>query len=189
MLYVIVLAWLAVLAGLIVVFNRRRRERDATRAQKMTALLADFKAASQVPANEAGVPPTAAVTEATYVKRQRLLPPAMTLLYYVFRTGLPDHEIFTGLALNEVVDMSAAPGGAQREMLLRRLAQQRLDLVVCNKQLEVVAAVVVQPVPGERADDVKFAQNCLQAAGIRVVRLNPATPPQYSEVHALIYGE
>jgi hypothetical protein len=74
-------------------------------------------------------------------------------------------------------------------MVQRRLAQQRLDLVVCNKQLEVIAAVVVaKPASPAQAGDFQFASHCLKAAGVRVVNLDPATPPQHTDIRALIYG-
>jgi hypothetical protein len=114
-------------------------------------------------------------------RKRRLLPPPIALLYFVFRTGLPDHEIFAGVALDEVLDIEAG----LREPLTRKISQQRrLDLVVCTKQLEVVAAVIVSA-----ADDgEQFAGQCLQAAGVRVVRVDPAAPPRHHQVHALVYG-
>ena len=94
-----------------------------------------------------------------FSKKPRLLPQSTALLYYVFRTGLPDHEIFAGLALGDVLDVAPAASGAQREQLLRRLAQQRLELVVCTKQLEVVAAVVVRDsASGARIQRRQFAR-------------------------------
>ena len=120
-----------------------------------------------------------------FTRKPRLLPQSTSLLYYVFRTGLPDHEIFAGVALEDVLDV-AAPA-SEREQLLRKLAGQRLELVVCTKQLEVVAAVFA----GSRAataEREQFTTQCLQAAGIRVVRVDPAAPPRHQHVHALVYG-
>lgn len=187
MLYVIGLAWIAVMIGIVVAYNRKQQERRAERERQMAAMLADIRANSRVPANASGATTAAAVP--AFVKRQRLLSPAMTLHYYVFRTGLPDHEIFTGLVLHDIVDVPATPGGAQREILLRRLARQRLDLVVCNKQLEVVAAILMTtPASGAQNDDMQFASQCLKAAGVRVVSVDPATPPAHTEIRTLIYG-
>jgi hypothetical protein len=186
MLYVIGFAWIAVMIYVVVAYNRKQRERGAARAQQMAALLADVKPIPTGSVIAAGATTTAAPA---FIKRQRLLSPAMTLHYYVFRAGLPDHEIFTGLALNDIVDVAAPAGSAQRETMQRRLAQQRLDLVVCNKQLEVVAAVVVaNSAPAARAGDFQFTRQCLTAAGVRVVNLDPAMPPQHTEIRAMIYG-
>jgi hypothetical protein len=188
MFYVIGLAWIAVMVAIIATYSRKQRQRGAERAQQMAALLVDLKANPRSAVTAAGGAVAPVVTDPEFVKRRRLLPPTTTLLYYVFRTGLPDHEIFAGLALNDVVDVATGPGGAQRAPLVRKLALQRLDLVVCNKQLEVVAVVVANPAPGSRTDDVQFASQCLSAAGVRVVSVNPSTPPRHTEVHGLIYG-
>jgi len=87
--------------------------------------------------------------------------------------------------LEDVLDV-AAPAG-EREQLARKIAGQRLDLVVCTKQLEVVAAVIVSAAAA-MAEREQFATQCLQAAGLRVVRVDPAAPPRYHDVHALVYG-
>ena len=188
MLYVIGLAWIAVMIAMVHTYNRKQRERGAERAQQMAALLAELKANPKAAVNMSGGMTVPVAAHPEFIRKPRLLPPAMTLLYYVLRTGIPDHEIFSGVALSDVVDVGAAPGGVQREPLLRKLAQQRLDFVVCNKQFEVVAVVVVKQALALHADDVHFAGQCLTAAGVRVVSVNPAAPPHHTEVYALIYG-
>lgn len=183
--YVIGLIWIVAMAGIIMSYNRKQRRRSAERAGQMAALLADLKANPRavLDAIEKPAAPVASPAAPEFRKKQRLLPQSIALLYYVFRAGLPDHEIFSGLALGDVVDV-AAPNGTQPDLLLRKLAQQRLDLVVCTKQLEVVAAVIAQ----DSAQNVQFATQCLQAAGIRVVSIDPAAPPRHHQVHALIYS-
>lgn len=121
--------------------------------------------------------------------KQRLLPQAEALLYYVFRTGLPDHEIFASLTLADVIDVAPALRGYEREQKMRKLAQQRLDLVVCTKQLEIVAAVIVnKAADAAPADHARLAEECLQIAGIRLVRVDPAAPPRHQQVRELVYG-
>jgi hypothetical protein len=134
--------------------------------------------------------PAAAVPVPQFSRKPKLLPSPVALLYYVFRTGLPDHEIFAGVALEEVLDIAAPAQAEPREQLLRKVTQQRrLDLVVCNKQLEVVAAVIVAaPVTGAADGTEQFASQCLQSAGVRVVRVDPAAPPRHHQVRALVYG-
>lgn len=191
--YVAGVVWIAAMIFIISRYNRKQRKRSAERAVQMEALLADLKANPRAVLDAmerpAAAPAVAAAAVPEFSKKPRLLPQSAALLYYVFRTGLPDHEIFAGLALGDVLD--AAPGltGAPREEMERKLMQQRLDLVVCNKQLEVVAAVLVRKVaPGTQAEGEKFATRCLQAANIRVLSIDPAAPPRHHQVHALIYG-
>lgn len=62
--------------------------------------------------------------------------------------------------------------------------------VIRTKQLEGVAAVLIgnQAAPVDaQAGNARYAEECLQAAGIRLVRIDPATPPRHHEVRALIY--
>jgi hypothetical protein len=189
--YVTAVVWIAVMVFIISRYNRKQRQRGAERATQMAALLADLKAnpRAALDAVDKPVAPVTAAANPEFSKKQRLLPQRIALLYYVFRTGLPDHEIFAGLALGDVLDVASTAAGAPREQLARRLAQQRLDLVVCTKQLEIIAAVVVSnAVPGPLAEGVQFATQCLQAAGVRVVSVDPAALPRHHQVRSLIYG-
>ena len=98
-------------------------------------------------------------------------------MYFVFRTGLPDHEIFANLTLADLIDIEPAVQGYEREQKARRLAQQRLDLVICTKQLEVVAAVLFESgmnADAAQADNAGFTELCLQATGIRLLRIDAA---------------
>ena len=186
--YLVGLIWIAAMVWIVAAYTRKQRQRTSERALQMEKLVAELKAnprrmdaddTTLKPAESAPSPVTA------FTRKPRLLPQSTSLLYYVFRTGLPDHEIFAGVALEDVLDV-AAPAG-EREQLARKIAGQRLDLVVCTKQLEVVAAVIVSAVAmmDERG---QFATQCLQAAGIRVVRVDPAAAPRHQHVHALVYG-
>src|SRR6185295_11525104 len=99
--YLIGLVWIALIAGMVVLYNRRQRRRNAAQAEKIAALLADLKAGAAtamktVPAAAAPAAPTAPAALAQFTKKRRLLPQSTALVYYIFRTGLPDHEIFTG---------------------------------------------------------------------------------------------
>jgi hypothetical protein len=188
--YVIGLIWVALMAGIVYAYNRKQRQRNVERAEKMAALLRDLKSNPIVePVNVAGERPATAAAGPEFRRKPRLLPQSTALLYYVFRTGLPDHEIFAGHTLADVLDIAPALAGALREEMRRKLAQQRLDLVVCTKQLEVVAVVVTGNAASDsHADDKSFIAQCLQAAGIRIVSVDPAAPPRHHEVRALVYS-
>ena len=190
--YVIGLIWLVLIVGVISVHNRRQRQRNAGRTEKMAVLLAELK--SKPPpdrrASEQAAGPVVPAANADFRKKQRLLPQSTALLYYVFRTGLPDHEIFTGLTLADVLE--AAPASSMSEpRRLEKLLAQRLDLVVCTKQLEVVAGVVIgAPTNAARGGGTEDnLGQCLQAAGIRIVRIDPAAAPRHHQVRELVYGE
>ena len=183
--FVIGLVWIVVMIGIIYTYNRKQRRRSSERAQQMEKMLVELKANPRAAvALEPGPVPAPGAVVPQFSRKPRLLPPATAALYYVFRTGLPDHEIFAGVALDDVLEVAAQTNAARREQLMHRLGQPRLDLVICTKQLEIVAAVVV----GTGDDRAKFASECLESAGIRVVRIDPAAPPRHHQVSALVYG-
>jgi Protein of unknown function (DUF2726) len=119
-------------------------------------------------------------------KKARLMAQADSLLYFVFRTGLPDHEIFANLTLADVVEVTPGMNDYIRAQTVRGLAKLRLDLVVCTRQLEVIAVVLVDR--GNEAAHTGFAAECLRSAGIRLVQVNPAAPPRHQQVRGLVYG-
>jgi hypothetical protein len=192
--YLIALIWLALVAGIIWAHRRKRRRISSERAKEMSALLAEAKLAArsapepQPVAGTAAAPQVAAAN--TVVGKSRLLASSDALLYLLLRTGLPDHEVFANLTLADVVEPVPALRGYERELLLRKLALHRLTMVVCNKQLEIVAAVLFGAnAPAAGNDDIGYVEGCLNAAGVRVVRIDPAALPRHQQVRALVYGE
>ena len=189
--YVIALIWIALMIGIVATYNRKHRQRTTERAEKMAALLQDLKSNPnvQVPKDATAETPAVAAAGPEFSRKPRLLPQSTALLYYVFRTGLPDHEIFAGHTLADVLEIAPTLASPQREQMLRKLAQQRVDLVVCSKQLEVVAVVFMRDAAnGPQADDYGFVVQCLQSAGIRLLRVDPAALPRHHEVRALLYS-
>jgi hypothetical protein len=119
--------------------------------------------------------------------RDRFLGQSETLIYYLLKTGVPDHEVFANATLASVV---GAPGNGRDREQVRRLSQYQLDFVVCDKSMRVVAVVDVESAAGAAtAGDQSFKTDILRQAGIRVVRVNPAAPPRRERIRALISGE
>ena len=189
--YIVAAIWLAVMAGIFYNYTRNQRRRATSRAQDMEKFLVEARTAAQAkaaePALEAAALPVAAVP--SLARKSRLLAQHDALLYYVFRTGLPDHEVFAGTPLGDVMEISPSGDAAHIEQLGRKLAQHRLDFVVCTRQFEVVAAVVMtsNPTAGS-GEGAKFVEQCLRAAGVRLLRIDPAAPPRHHQVQALVYG-
>lgn len=193
--YVIGFIWLALIAWVIWSYHQKQQKREAEHARRFNALLANVQLKPDLPAAATGVNAATVARSATplpgYSKKQRLLPQAQALLYYVFRTGLPEHEIFANLALADLLELGPAVRGYEREQKILRLGRERLDFVICTKQLEVVAAILLDKVAAPdavQAGNARFAEECLHSAGIRLVRINPAAPPRHHEVRNLIYG-
>ena len=169
-------------------FRRKAAARDAASQKRFDEIFRARAAAAPVP----GTPPPAValptgapqtnvpVASAAPSAGSRFLGQRETLLYRLLKAGIPDHEIFANVALPSVV-------GARSEHETRRLAQYRLDFVVCDKGMRVVAAVAIEPAGGMQAPgEHRFIADCLKAAGINLVRLNPATLPRREEIRVLL---
>lgn len=130
-------------------------------------------------------PATAPVAPAP--ARERFLGQAETLLYYLLKSGIPDHEVFAHVSLASVVGASGS--GHERDQQLRRLAQYRLDFVVCDKSMRIIAAVEVDSaVAAVGAGEQQFKADYLGRAGIRLVRINLAALPKREQIRALVGG-
>ena len=195
--FLIICIAIALIAGIVWSYRKKLNKRTAERAKEFEALLSEVKrnpdiAGSGATGKNASVATVLAVDPGPGLgKKPRLLAQNEALLYFVFRTGLPDHEIFANLTLADVVDIEPAVSGYERDQKARRLAQQRLDLVICTKQLEVVAAVLLDTAMSAnaaQADNAKFTESCLQATGIRLLRLESTALPRHHQVRDLIYG-
>ena len=118
---------------------------------------------------------------------QRFLGPAETLVYRLLRASIPDHDVFANVTLASVIGPSGA--GYEHEQQLRRLAQYRLDFVVCDKSMHVVAAIEVESAAGgQSAGDQAFKADSLKAAGIGLIRLNPKALPRREDLHTMVCG-
>ena len=115
----------------------------------------------------------------------RFLGRAEAMVYRLLRTGMPDHEVFAKVTLASVV---SGPGsGHQRAQQVQRLSQYLIDFIVCDRDLRIVAAVELETAGGAEAIGVrKFKEDCLKAAGIRLVRIDTAAPPRGQEIRALL---
>jgi Protein of unknown function (DUF2726) len=128
------------------------------------------------PATAAAAPPAAP---------PRFLTQPATLMYYVLKAGLPDHEIFPRVSLASV--MAGAENTPRSALAEGRPARHEIDFVICDKSMQVVAAVQLDAQPGGQESQV--VNQRLSAAGIRLVRFNPAALPRREQVRALIFGQ
>ena len=131
--------------------------------------------------------PAPAKAPAAAPARERFLGQAETLLYYLLKTGLPGYEVFANVTLASVIGVSG--GGHEREQQLRRLAQYRLDFVVCDKAMRIIAAVDVDSAPAAMgAGEQQFKADCLKGAGVRLVRVKREALPKRDQILALVLG-
>jgi hypothetical protein len=106
------------------------------------------------------------------------------VLYLVLKAALPDHHIFVYTRLTDVIKPIGKPMTPQGRA---QFAQARMDFVVCNKALNVVALLDISD--GTRPDDPmkQHLQPQLAAAGVRYVRVGPQAIPKPAEARQLVY--
>jgi hypothetical protein len=115
----------------------------------------------------------------------RFLQGSGKVLYLVLKAALPEYHIFAYARLADVVKRVGRRLPSQTRT---QLAQSRLDFVICNKDLVLVA--LLDLTDGSRPDDPAKheLQAPLAAAGIRYVRVAPNAIPKPPEVRSLVLG-
>jgi hypothetical protein len=175
-------------------FRRRSAKRDAATAER----LQDVIGAVHLPraANTTGAPANALTNDVqhtgpivSYVKRERLLSPPQTLLYYLLKNELPEHLVFPEMTLASVLE--TAPGVAEhaRQEMTRRLRDHKVDFVVSDKRMHPRAVIKLNsPAEGAR-NEVSSTQRWLAEAGIRYVEVDARALPAKETIRALALGE
>lgn len=192
--------FLLVAAGLVAVliwdYRRRAAAREAASKARFEQIF-NAKAAAPSPEPPAAAAPAtgpgvvarkAPAAAATFSARERFLGQPETLIYRLLRAGIPDHEIFANVSLASVV---VTPGaGLEHEQQVRRLSQYQLDFVVCDKSMRIVSAVEIEGAAGTHAaGEQRFMAESLKAAGVNLVRINPAALPRREAIRALVCGQ
>jgi hypothetical protein len=164
-------------------FRRRAAERESMADARWQKLV------STATADSAAAPASVAAGLAVYTRRSRTLDPAQTVLYYLLKNSLPDHEVMPLVSLAAVLEVSAQTTGSEREQRLGSLARHNADFVVCNKALQplVVIDLPLQEMPVPVQQD--FKTRSLGEAGIRYLRLSRKALPRREALRALVLGE
>ena len=192
--YFIAIVWMALVAGIFWAQGKKRRKARAAREQQFAALMQEAQGLAR---RNAGAPPGPAVVEmppvvtaaTAYAKKPALLEKTDALVYLLLRTALPDYEVFAALTLAEVLEPAASASGFERDQALRRLAGQRLDFVVCDKRLQVVAVVLCAPPAAKGSSAHRTIEAALQGACVRCVQLDRTSLPRHARLRALIVDE
>ena len=165
------------------------RLRDDDTPVEPAAFAAHMTSASVTPA--APPAPDRAVSSAPaalYAVRKRVLSPPQTLLYYLLKTGLPDHLVLPRVTLAALLEAGPALVGFARDEQVRRLAALTVDFAIVDKSMQVVAVVelaVADDGSAARADR-DGARSRLDAAGIKYLELDPAALPRKDALRALV---
>jgi len=163
------------------------KKQESARANELEEFIAAYrrdKGAGQIqpnasaqPALPIGAAPTAPV--GAVKARAAFLSGPVKLAFLVLKAGLPDHHVFAHTRVADLVDGVSV--GA--------LANLPIDLLVCSKELAIVAAVDLNAGTQSDALLTREKEQRLRAAGIRYLRLAPGAFPKPAEVRRLVYGE
>jgi hypothetical protein len=110
------------------------------------------------------------------VRRDRFLSGAVKLAFFLCKSSLKDHHVFAHVQLATL----SATGVSDAA-----LARTSIDLLVCNAEMSVVAAIDVINPEVHAADATKA--DYLKSLGIRYLRLSAKTLPKPGEIRALLY--
>ena len=177
-------------------YHRKAVEKDALSHERMTLLMGETQrlqneaapAAAPASAKQAAPALEKVLTDKApaWTRRERFLSKSEAVVYYLLKTALRrDHEIYVHVALSAVVAVGENVPPYEREQRLRRLAQQEITFVVCDKALHVIAALELNEYL--TAIDSDFKAECLRSAGIRLVQLDAAALPPRDAIRTLVY--
>ena len=175
-------------------YRRRTARRDAETAARLHDVMA---VAAQVPrTGQAAAGNTSALPAAnvgapivSYVRRERLLSPPQTLLYYLLRSELPDHLVFAQITLASVLDTASGVAEHARAEMARRLADHRVDFVICDRRMHPVSVLKLQTSFDGTSNELSSAQRWLDEAGVRYVEIDARALPRKEAVRAVALGE
>lgn len=183
---------LAVIAYLVWDHKRKAAAREAESAGRLQLILGtvdrtqpedDRSAAAPRPAETGSETPPAL---AAYARRDRVLDPSRTLLYYLLRTALPDYVIFAQVPLASVVEPSSRLSTQERDECAKRLAALTLDFLVSDRSMQPIA--VIQLLPATLAT-AALLDSSLEAAGVRYITLDAAALPRKDAMRGVVLGE
>jgi hypothetical protein len=178
-------------------FGSPKQEEPGGRAEDIDQIIAAYRKekggagaqlAMQVRTAEVKVPAAPApmaVQVATVKPKGPFLHGPNKLLFLVLKAALPDHQIFVNVRLVDAVQISGQPPTPHARA---QLAQARVDFVICNKQLAVVALLDITD--GNRADDPlkRQIEPQINGAGGRYLRVAPTAIPKPAQARTLVCG-
>jgi hypothetical protein len=182
----------ALAIGTLIVFvlvGLMRRSRSAKREDQSAA---DTQTASQWTEGETTRLLSSAEVPGLYLLRPRFLSKAENVVYLLLKAAFPRHEIFARVRLADVLQVKIGPQGMERLRAFRKIANQHVGFVVCDRDMTIVAIVdAKEPEQVQNPRDQKLEiikQRCLQAAQVKYICVYPPTLPRYRELRAQILG-
>jgi hypothetical protein len=175
---------IAIVVGLI------RRHRSA--AGPVTASAGDAPTLAQWTEGETTRLLSSAEVPGLYLLRPRFLSKAEGVVFLLLKAAFPRHEIFARVRLADVLQVKIGPQGMERLRAFRKIANQHVGFVICDRDMSIVAIVdsrepdqLVNP-RDQKLEIIK--QRCLQAAQVKYICVYPPQLPRYRELREQILG-
>ena len=177
----------ALAIGTLVVFvlvGLMRRSRSANRAERSASDAQNTVA--QWTEGETTRLLSSAEVPGLYLLRPRFLSKAENVVYLLLKAAFPRHEIFARVRLADVLQVKIGPQGMERLRAFRKIANQHVGFVVCDRDMTIVAIVdakepeqVVRhpPFPRWRSALSAPASPCRVARACSSFESNPALEP------------
>ena len=115
---------------------------------------------------------------------------AESVVYLLLKAAFPRNEIFARVRLSDVLQVKIGPQGMERLRAFRKIANQHVGFVVCDRDMTIIAIVdskepdqVVNP-RDQKLEVIK--QRCLQAAQVKYICVYPPQLPRYRELREQI---
>jgi len=197
----------AAIAYIIWDHKRKAAQRDVASAERMHELLGAIAhvpaeptatrssdartvaAPTLAPAIQKTVPAPREETAAPlYAVRERVLSAPQTLLYYLLRTGLPEHVILARVSLAAILEVGPGLTGFAREEQIRRLCAITVDFLVSDTRMQPLAVIELETRDegGAALADRESARTRLAAAGVRYLEVDPRAMPRKEALRALV---
>ena len=127
-----------------------------------------------------------------YLLRPRFLSKAENVVYLLLKAAFPRHEVFARIRLADVLQVKIGPQGMERLRAFRKIANQHVGFVVCDRDMTILAIVdAKEPDTVVNPRDQKLEiinQRCLQAAQVKYICVYPPQLPRYRELREQILG-
>jgi hypothetical protein len=127
-----------------------------------------------------------------YLLRPRFLSKAEGVVFLLLKAAFPRHEIFARIRLADVLQVKIGPQGMERLRAFRKIANQHVGFVICDRDMTIVAIVdsrepdqLINP-RDQKLEIIK--QRCLQAAQVKYICVYPPQLPRYRELREQILG-
>jgi hypothetical protein len=127
-----------------------------------------------------------------YLLRPRFLSKSESIVFLLLKAAFPRHEIFARVRLSDVLQVKIGPQGMERLRAFRKIANQHVGFVICDRDMTIVAIVdakepdqVIDP-RDQKLETIK--QRCLHAAQVKYVCVFPPQLPRYRELREQILG-